>query len=116
MSNRVVKLEDIQDQMLRRGRRGNETVIKKTPSNFDIPLSLRNYWNSNGKDYALLESLVRMKIVKTVNRGLYIHLDDDANFNLLEKKEREALHKYQLDLILGNVDACDYYYAKSDEG
>lgn len=101
--------------MLRRGRRGNNNVIKKASSNFDIPLDLRSYWNSQGKDYALLESLVRMRIVKTVSRGLFIELENDADFLRLEKNDREALLKYQIDLILGNVDGSDYYYLKSDE-
>jgi hypothetical protein len=115
MANKIVKLQEIENKMLRRGRRGNTNIIKKSPSNFDIPLDLRSYWNSQGKDYSLLESLVRMRIVKTVSRGLFIELGNDADFLRLEKDDREALIKYQIDLILGNVDSSDYYYAKCDE-
>lgn len=79
---------------------------KKTQCILDfIPEENRKYWGAidtaTGLDdgYSILLSMVRLRIIRTVQRMVVIELDDDPNFRRLKKDDRDFFVKFHNELL-----------------
>lgn len=71
---------------------------KKTPSLFDTPISERTYWG-NDKGTALIKSLARNAIRRSVRDRVYYDVNDEDLTRVLSREDRNELIEYQIDLI-----------------
>lgn len=77
-----------------RGRRKK----KKTPSLYDIPVAERSYWgNDPGTD--LIKSLIRLRIISSVNRGEMFDFQNNREAGLLDKDAIKEMRDFEISLM-----------------